>query len=93
MCDCYGLGRAFDEAQHKGISPSAHHPKCEDYALIEYAEIKQLEGGKSLVVEKHEVNDVMENWGDWGESKDDFKVEPIFLTLDQFESMQEFDGF
>ncbi|RYY74534.1 MAG: hypothetical protein EOO52_13295 [Gammaproteobacteria bacterium] len=89
MCNCAGWARTFDE-QLKSIPPSNHHPNCEDYKLVEYCEIKEIDGGRSLIVEKHELDDAMSNWDC---SADNFTVLPIMLTADQYEKLQEFDGF
>lgn len=95
MCNCIGMVRTFNELQGLGrsIPPSQHHPKCEDYILVEYSEFK-YEGGNGIVMEKHEMDDFIEsekNSG-WIESED-YSITPIYLTADQYENMPEFDGF
>ena len=92
MCNCIGLCRTFDETP-PGVQPSIHHPNCEDYELLPFKKISYVGGGSLTVRNEQEVSEFVASEVENGAQENDFEVSTLLLTLDQFESMPEFDGF
>lgn len=93
MCNCIGLCRTFDETP-PGVKPSIHHPQCEDYKLHPYVKITYVGGGSLIVSTPEEAQEFIAMEVEDNDSKtEDFELSTIQLTVDQFESIPEFDGF
>ncbi len=85
---CASHCRDFIETQN-GIYPASDHsPSCKNFKLIRFSGIFCM-GAKII--------DTPENTKKLAKSLDDdleeYRIKDVFLTQDQFDKMQEFEGF
>ena len=85
MCNCKNWCRNWSET-HAGKYPkSEHSPGCEDYKTEKFSRVEH--DGAACVMEQHDAAAML------AESEDEYMVETVILTRDQFERMGEFAGF
>jgi len=89
MCNCQNWCRVpGGEGYASSLPVSEHHPGCEDYKLERFTRITYSTGA-SCIVEASDVglNDIVVDDGDeWP------IVEPCWMTRDQYDKLEEFDG-
>jgi len=89
MCNCRDWCRVFGaEGYDPSLPFSDHHPNCEDYELERFARIT-YSTGSSCIVEASD-GDLYDFEVD--EEDDPPKVEPCWMTRDQYDRLEEFDG-
>lgn len=89
MCNCMNMCRDFAELAElpKWIRPSGHHPRCEDYKLINFKRV-ELDGASFI-----DTPENVQTYLDEDDNPDAYTVTDIRLTKDQFESLSEFEWF
>ena len=85
MCNCKMWCRIPTDENGGKYPMSNHHPDCEDFhqepfTILEY-------DGVHCVMEPHEAEAML------AESEEEYIISTVMLTRDQFEHMQEFEGF
>lgn len=84
MCECARWARDFHEVQ-KGFHPSQHHPNCPHYKLLQF---KKIEYDGSYFIDTPSNAEAYLN-----ESEENYIVSDIYVTQDQFDKLEEFQGF
>lgn len=85
MCNCATHARDFSELQGSNIPASLHAPTCEDYVTEKFTRVAF--DGTSCIMEPHEAASMIEH------AEDEYRVEMVLLTRDQFDRLPEFQGF
>ena len=91
MCNCAGMARTFDN-EDRSLPLSKHHPMCEDYKLITYANVS-YGGSDGLIMEHSMIDEYLKDEVQNGSDINDFAVTDIQMTEDQYESLPEHGGF
>ena len=84
MCNCQVMARDLSETQFGRFPPSLHAPRCEDFKLLEFTNIKF--DHSSFIVPSDERACVLEN------IDGPYQVETVMLTQDQFDKLPEWEG-
>lgn len=85
---CMHLSRTWSETINGLYPPSNHSPMCKNYIQKDFYAVGVLDGGpRCIFATIEEVERFMD--GDYSEHT----VEKIKLTQDQFERLDEFEGF
>lgn len=87
---CVNFARDWSEMltkDGKKLPPSQHSPACENYKLEEFKRISI--DGTGFVCETVEVSDFISA----ADHPEEYKIETIQMTRDQFETLKEFGGF
>lgn len=85
MCNCSTHARDLSETQG-GKYPAANHaPTCEDYKKECYIRVEH--DGSWCLMEPHDAADMI-----FG-ADEEYSVEAVYITRDQFEKLPEFEGF
>ena len=87
MCICKEKDwcRTGEETQGGKYPLSNHAPGCDEYKQEKFIVIEH--DGARCVMEQHEDNDML------SESEEEYTIYTIMLTRDQFDRMNEFQGF
>jgi len=83
-CRCLGFCWVPEIFDHKYPRPR-HHPNCEEYKTETFTVVEF--DGVRCVMQPNEAKQMIE------ESEDEYVVSSVELTRDQFDNMEEFEGF
>jgi hypothetical protein len=85
MCVCLTWSRDFSEmAALPNIKPSAHHPHCPHYKLIKFRRLI-IEDRIRIIDYPDKIDKITPT------DPAIYKVEDVFLTIDQFESLPAYE--
>ena len=87
MCNCLNHRRLWEETQDGKYPASDHAPSCEDFKTERFVRVGY--DGTWCVMEPGEAFQMIED----SEQPEDYEVEYISLTRDQFEKLADFTGF
>jgi len=88
---CMNHCRDWSETSGGKYSPSKHAPSCENYKTEKFAKLMYLNLG-SFICEVSQIDQYREVDKD-GETNHAIQVKDIYLTRDQFDNLQDFQGF
>lgn len=93
MCNCRTMCRDLSEQAvlAKGVPPSDHHPKCEDYKLERFTRV--VFDGVGCIMETGDAIDLINDAKRYPDDYGDYTHEDVFMTRDQFYRMKEFSGW
>lgn len=85
MCNCVGMARTFEETKNGAFPAANHSPACEDFKQWRYIKLSN-DDGQSFIDTPQNVEDFLaSDEGSW-------QQEDVYLTVDQFENLPEFQG-
>ena len=85
MCVEKQWARLWQETNNGKYPPATHAPGCDEYKQEAFARV--IYDGAACVIEQNEAAAMLE------ESDEEYTVETVMLTRDQFERMADFSGF
>ena len=89
-CDVCSLwARDFHETLGGRFPPSKHSPNCPHYKLEEFIKVSLKVEMTGFICEKWELESAIHQDCD----KEEYEVNKIYLTRDQYENLNEFQGF
>ena len=84
MCNCLSIARFHDGTEDHGYPVSNHAPQCEDYKTERYIELFDDDGRRFI--------DTVENQYVFLSNNTGWKQRDVYITTDQFERMEEYQG-
>lgn len=85
MCKCVNWCRVFDTENIGKYPISNHHPNCDEYRLEEFIVVEH--DGARCVMEPREVEAMLTDYSE------EYTMSSVMLTRDQFDRLNEFNGF
>ena len=86
MCNCIAVCRLPDIETNNGQwTMPRHAPMCEDYKIERF--VRLIYDGNWCVMTPDDAADTI------ADSNDEYQIEDVFLTPDQFDALPEFSGF